>query len=123
MNRPLARVSTPQLTWALLDGAREPFFSIVLSIVFPPYFVATIAADPVTGTAQWGYMLATSAVILVILAPVAGVVVNASERPRTWIAALVLIAAFSLLGLWPGTHGKSTPDTSARALRHRLCVD
>ena len=108
--RPLS--ATPRVrrvSWALMDGAREPFFSIVLSIVFPPFFVGHIAADPVSGTAQWGYALSGAALLLVLLAPVAGVIADLSRRRKWWIGGCIGVAALALVSLWPATADVALP--------------
>lgn len=89
-----------QISWALADWAREPFFTIVLSLVLPPFFVASIARDPVAGTAWWGYALTVAALALVILAPVIGAVADGSERRKLWIASCSALASLALVGLW-----------------------
>ena len=91
---------TVQISWALADCAREPFFSIVLSLVLPPFFVAQIAHDPVAGTAWWGYALTTAALALVMLAPLTGAVADGSERRKSWIALCAAIASLALLAMW-----------------------
>lgn len=98
-----------QVTWALLDGAREPFFTVVLSIVFPPLFVGTIASDPATGTAQWGYALSISALLLVVLAPMTGVIASRSPLPKAWMSMLFLVAGVALTALWPATAQPAEP--------------
>lgn len=98
-----------QVTWALLDGAREPFFTVVLSIVFPPLFVGTIASNPATGTAQWGYALSISALLLVVLAPVTGVIASRSPLPKAWMSMLFLVAGVALTALWPATAQPAEP--------------
>ncbi len=91
---------TVQISWALADWAREPFFTIVLSLVLPPFFVASIARDPVAGTAWWGYALTVAALALVLLAPVTGAIADASERRKWWIALCSAVATLALSGLW-----------------------
>lgn len=91
---------TQQISWALADWAREPFFSIVLSLVLPPFFVAHVARDPVAGTAWWGYALTVAALALVILAPLTGAIADGSERRKSWIAICAAVASLALLSLW-----------------------
>ena len=106
-----------QISWALADWAREPFFSIVLSLVLPPFFVASIARDPVAGTAWWGYALTVAALALVLLAPLTGAVADGSERRKLWIASCSAMASLALLGLWFAT---ATPGWVLPVLA--LCV-
>lgn len=91
---------TQQISWALADWAREPFFSIVLSLVLPPFFVAHVAQDPVAGTAWWGYALTVAALALVILAPLTGAIADGSERRKSWITICAAVASLALLSLW-----------------------
>lgn len=89
-----------QISWALADWAREPFFSIVLSLVLPPFFVAHVARDPVLGTVWWGYALTSAALALVVLAPVAGALADGSLSRRRWIATCTAVASIALCSLW-----------------------
>lgn len=97
------RWSRAQWSWAMADWAREPFFTIVLSLVFPPYFVAVVAADPVRGTALWGYGLAAASALLVILSPFAGAAADSTGRRKPWILACVAGAVVALTSLWWAT--------------------
>lgn len=99
----LTRFTRGQWSWAMADWAREPFFSIVLSLVFPPYFVSVVAADPVRGTALWGYGLATASALLVILSPFAGAAADSTGRRKPWIVGCVVVAAVALASLWVAT--------------------
>lgn len=80
-------------------GRASHFFSIVLSLIFPPYFVAVVAADPVCGTVLWGYGLATASALLVILSPYAGAAANSTGRRKPWIALCVADTVVALASL------------------------
>ena len=84
----------------MADWAREPFFTIVMSLVFPPFFVAVVVADPVRGTALWGYGLAAASALLVLLGPLAGAAADSTGRRKPWILGCVIAAALALLSLW-----------------------
>lgn len=92
-----------QISWAFADFAREPFFTVVMSLVFPPFFVNTLAGDPARGTAWWGYSLATTSFALVLLAPFAGALADASGSRRRWVSVCLLAAAAALASLWFAT--------------------
>ncbi len=95
--------------WALADAAREPFLTIVLSLVFPPFFVAQVAADPVQGTALWGYALTAAALLLLPLAPLAGTLADHSPSRLRWAACCVVATAAAALGLWPASGEGASP--------------
>lgn len=105
--------SRAQWSWAMADWAREPFFSIVLSLIFPPYFVAVVAADPVRGTALWGYGLAAASALLVLVSPFAGAAADSTGSRKPWIVACVAGAVAALASLWWAT---ATPGRLAWVL-------
>ena len=45
------------VSWLFFDWAAQPFFTLITTFVFAPYFVDFIAADPVKGQSVWGYAL------------------------------------------------------------------
>lgn len=89
-----------RLSWALADFAREPFFSFVLSLAFPPFFVGVLASDPVRGTAWWGYGLSATSFTLILVAPVAGALADATGTRRPWLIGSLLLACMALTSLW-----------------------
>lgn len=92
-----------QLAWALADFAREPFFSFTLSLILPPLFVNSLAADPVSGTAWWGYGLSATSLVLVVTAPLAGSLADAGGSRRPWIVLCLVVAASAMASLWFAT--------------------
>lgn len=92
-----------QAAWALADFAREPFFTFVLSLIFPPFFVKTLARDSVHGTIYWGYGLAATSLALVVLAPFAGSLADASGRSRPWLLMCLALTLCALGSLWFAT--------------------
>ncbi len=87
------------LAWALFDWACQPFFTLVTTFVFAPYFAAALASDPVQGQALWGYATAAAGLCLAVLSPVLGSVADATGPKKPWIAACgaVVVPACALL--------------------------
>jgi MFS transporter, UMF1 family len=87
------------ISWMFYDWAAQPFFTVVLTFIFGPYFVSRLVADPVMGQAAWGYTVTISGFIIALLSPVLGAIADASGARKKWIAgfALVQITALSLL--------------------------
>ena len=73
--------------WMFFDWANQPFHTLILTFIFAPYFVASVAADPVEGQAAWGYAIAIGSVVVAVLAPVLGAVADASGPRRPWLLA------------------------------------
>lgn len=87
----------------MADFAREPFFSFVLSLAFPPFFVGVLAPDPVRGTAWWGYSLSATSIALILLAPLAGALADATGTRRPWLVGTLVLALAALTSLWFAT--------------------
>lgn len=86
--------------WWAFDWANQPYNTLLLTFIFAPYFASTVAPDPVTGQALWGWMLAVSGVLIALAAPVMGAIADSSGNRRSW---LLLWSAFYALGaasLW-----------------------
>lgn len=92
--------------WLLFDWAAQPYFTLILTFVFAPYFASALAANPVEGQATWGYATAVAGIIIAVLSPVLGAIADASGGRKPWIA---LFSVFLVVGstlLWfavPGT--------------------
>ena len=39
--------------WVMFDWAAQPFFTVVTTFVFGPYFVARLTDDPISVQATW----------------------------------------------------------------------
>ncbi len=85
--------------WWAFDWANQPYNTLLLTFIFAPYFAASVAPDPVTGQALWGWALAISGVLIALAAPVLGAIADATGHKRKWLAlwsALYVIGSFSL---------------------------
>ena len=68
--------------WVLFDWAAQPFFTLVTTFVFAPYFAARIAATTVEGQALWGYATAAAGLTIALLSPVLGAIADAAGRAQ-----------------------------------------
>lgn len=94
--------------WVLFDWAAQPFFTLVTTFVYAPYFAGALVADPVRGQALWGYATAFAGLVIALLSPVLGAIADAGGRRKPWIAFFgVLLVAGSFL-LWFGAPGAQT---------------
>ena len=96
-----ARTSTRGIWgWMLFDWAAQPFFTVVTTFIFGPYFVSRLTADPVTAQATWSNMATISSIVIALLSPVLGAVADQSGARKPWIAFFAVIKIASLLCLW-----------------------
>jgi len=91
----------------LFDWAAQPFFTVVLTFIFGPYFVSRLAQDLVSGQAAWGYTVTLSGIIIALLAPVLGSVADACGSRKPWIGAFALVKILALLLLWRAAPGSA----------------
>lgn len=88
------------VSWALYDWATSPFFSVIITFVFAAYFTKAVAADPVTGTAVWGWTMTGSAILIALLSPICGAIADVGGRRKPWLLLLTLLAALGSAALW-----------------------
>ena len=86
--------------WMLFDWAAQPFFTVVTTFVFGPYFVARLTEDPISAQAAWSNMATISSIVIAILSPVLGSIADQSGARKPWIASFAVVKIASLLMLW-----------------------
>jgi UMF1 family MFS transporter len=105
--RPAA--SSPALVgWVLFDWAAQPYYTLILTFLFAPYFANTVVGDPARGQAIWGYGAAAAGVLIAVGSPLLGAVADGRGHSKPWIALFSLMLASGMAALWfaePGTTG------------------
>ena len=94
--------------WVLFDWATQPFYTLVVTFLFGPYFVNGFIADPARGAALWAYATGIAELIAAALAPVLGAVADTGQPRKPWIAAFSVLLVVGMFGLWlakPGDTG------------------
>lgn len=86
--------------WMLFDWAAQPFFTVVTTFIFGPYFVARLTDDPISAQAAWSNMATVSSIVIAILSPVLGSIADQSGARKPWIASFAAVKIASLLMLW-----------------------
>jgi len=89
-----------KFSWALFDWANQPYFTVVTTFIFAPYFTSFVVGDPVQGQAYWGYTQAIAGFSIAILSPILGSIADAGGPRKPWIMTFVLVCAFSSIALW-----------------------
>ncbi|MGV1013536.1 MAG: MFS transporter [Methyloceanibacter sp.] len=93
--------------WVMFDWAAQPFYTLVVTFLFAPYFVNGFVADPARGAALWAYATGGAQLIAALLAPVLGAIADTGQPRKPWIAGFSVLLVVGLSGLWlaiPGQH-------------------
>jgi UMF1 family MFS transporter len=96
-------VKTPRralAAWCLFDWANSSFAAVIVTFVFAAYFAKAVAADVITGTAQWGLALSLSGIAIAVLAPIAGAIADARGRRKPWLGFFSVVCIVASGALW-----------------------
>ncbi len=103
----MARFNRRIWGWMFFDWASQPYFTLLLTFTFGPFFVAALAADPVQGQEYWGWMLTISGLFIAITAPVLGAMADGSGSRRSWIIFFSLLCSVGSFTLWWAAPGSA----------------
>ncbi len=105
-NRRIGGVMQPAgLSWAVFEFARNPYFMLIVTYVFPPYFVQYIVGDPVLGQAIVSDATAWAGIIGALTAPLLGAMMDKGGRRKPVMALFIGMLMVSGLSLWFSTPG------------------
>src|ERR1051326_3555531 len=102
--RPLTASRAAVAGWILFEWAGQPFFTLVTTFVYAPYFAASIVGDPTRGQALWGFATAAAGFSIALLAPALGAIADAAGHRKPWIAGFSALLCLGL-GRLSGTAG------------------
>jgi MFS transporter, UMF1 family len=94
--------------WVLFDWACQPFFTLVTTFVYAPYFASVVVGDGARGQALWGFAAGTAGILVALFSPVLGAVADATGRRKPWIAAFGLLLIIGSWALWFGRPGDAS---------------
>lgn len=95
--------------WALYEWAQQPYWALIATFIFTPYFAAGFVGDAARGQSLLGYAGAVSGLLIAILSPMVGASVDARRNPRAWLVGLAFPFVIASIGLWwavPGEAGR-----------------
>ncbi len=98
MNKEASKLG--QFSWALFDWANQPFFTIITTFIFAPYFANVLVGDPVKGQAAWAFTQSASGILIALMSPFLGAMADAGGRRKPYIFAFQLLLAAGCGALW-----------------------
>src|ERR1700742_333032 len=97
------------ISWIFFDWAAQPYFTLITTFVFAPYFATHVAPTPAEGQSLWGFAPAAAGLAIALMSPVLGAIADASGRRKPWIAGFGVLLVIGSGLMWFGKPG----DTSA----------
>jgi len=86
--------------WMFFDWASQPFHTLLVTFIFAPYFTKFVAADEVTGQAQWGFTIAAAGIVIAILSPILGAIADTTGPRKSWIMGFSVLYVCGSAALW-----------------------
>jgi MFS transporter, UMF1 family len=93
------------VSWIFFDWAAQPYFTLITTFVFAPYFATHVASDPASGQSLWGFATAAAGLMIALMSPVLGAIADASGRRKPWIAAFGALLVIGSFLMWFGRPG------------------
>jgi UMF1 family MFS transporter len=93
------------ISWIFFDWAAQPYFTLITTFVFAPYFATHVASDPASGQSLWGFATAAAGLLIALMSPVLGAIADASGRRKPWIAAFGALLVIGSCLMWFGKPG------------------
>src|ERR1700726_2066711 len=90
------------ISWIFFDWAAQPYFTLITTFVFAPYFATHVASDPASGQSLWGFATAAAGLLIALMSPVLGAIADASGRRKPWIAAFGALLVIGSCLMWVG---------------------
>jgi MFS transporter, UMF1 family len=95
-------------SWLIYEWAAQPFYSLITTFLFAPFFANAFVGDPVAGQSYWGYAAAAAGLAVAILSPLLGAFADASGNRKGWIVVSLIIFMAGMASLWLADPGQ--PD-------------
>ena len=112
------------LSWTFGQGARDPYYILVIIYIFYPYFSNTVVGDPVQGQALIGYITAGAGFVLALTAPFLGAIADKNGRRKPWLVAMLVVMTIGAFLLWfiqPNEQGLSLAAALAVLFTIKVC--
>jgi UMF1 family MFS transporter len=93
------------ISWIFFDWAAQPYFTLITTFIFAPYFATHVASDPASGQSLWGFATAAAGLVIALLSPVLGAIADSSGRRKPWIAAFGALLVVGSCLMWFGKPG------------------
>lgn len=94
--------------WISYEWAQQPYWALIATFIFTPYFAAGFVGDPVRGQSLLGYAGVVSGLAIAILSPLLGATLDARRNPRAWLIGLAFPFVIASALLWLAVPGETS---------------
>ena len=84
----------------LFDWAAQPYFTLIATFIFPPFFVDQVVGDPIRGQTIWGMTSACAALLIGIAAPLIGARADRTGKTGAYFLVACSIGILGAMGFW-----------------------
>jgi MFS transporter, UMF1 family len=92
--------------WCCYDFANSAFITVVITVVYGPYFTGVVAVGSTMANTLWSATLAASQVLVMVFGPALGVMADVTGSKKKFLLAMMWVCAAATAALWltgPGT--------------------
>jgi UMF1 family MFS transporter len=89
-----------QFSWALFDWANQPFFTVVTTFIFAPYYANVMIGDPVHGQSAWAFTQSISGILIAVMSPFLGAMADAGGRRKPYVFFFQVLLGIGCVLLW-----------------------
>ncbi|MBP7063997.1 MFS transporter [Ferrovibrio sp.] len=108
------KVTTPEataslrarLSWAMFDWANQPYFTVITTFIFVPYFTSQVVGNSVQGQSLWAFTQAAAGAVVALGAPFLGAIADAGGRRKPWLLGFQVMLALACTLLWLAQPGR-----------------
>ncbi len=101
---PVERALLPaRISWMLFDWSVQPFYTLILTFLFAPYFANVVVGDGPKGQSMWGFAAAIAGVFIALGSPFLGAFADGRGQRKPWIALFSAVLAVAMASLWIAT--------------------
>jgi UMF1 family MFS transporter len=86
--------------WCCYDFANSAFITVVITVVYGPYFTGVVAAGWAGANTLWSATLAASQVVVMVLGPALGVMADMTASKKKFLLAMMWVCAAATAALW-----------------------
>jgi UMF1 family MFS transporter len=89
-----------QFSWALFDWANQPFFTVVTTFIFAPYYANVMIGDAVHGQSAWAFTQSISGILIALMSPFLGAMADAGGRRKPYVFFFQVLLGIGCALLW-----------------------